>query len=275
MLHPKRESSDIDFFVNIIDLFVAFAHCSRVDRISQAKLLESEKKQGDSLALQALNVFDEYTCARDRLRAKQKADSESHSDLNSRLHAQYLSTLKQAIDRMCDRMDSSREREDVDANEIINSIEELLTTDYGHIHDKEHVSPDSDEVCCSKNNTRSASAIVTSIEERVTRINSMLYNLKLMATDAANGNQEISSDQMKALLQKLLNHRCQLSTSKKVDCDDQRPSKDDILSLTNQLMQLDEPHGKYERERKEASHGLITKLSKARSVVEKSTCDLK
>ena len=239
-----------------------------MDRLSQAKLFESEKKQADSMLLQAANIFDEYTSTRDRLQAKQKADPASHPDINAQLNERYLSILKEAIDGMCDRMNSSREEQDVGVDEITSSIEHLLNTNHGHIHDKEHLSPDSEEVSCRKNITRPASTLVTSIKERINRINSMLYDLNIMASDAVNGNQDISLEQIKALLQQLLNHRCQLPALNEADCDDQQTSTADILSLMNQLRQQEEPYGKYEGERKEASLKFLTKLSKARSVVE-------
>lgn len=176
--------------------------------------------------------------------------------------------LKQAIDHLSSRIDSSLALQDVDLDDISNSIDELMSSKYGLIHDREHQVNDSDEAVCSKSINRSSSALMSSIEERVTRINSMLYELNILATDAANGNQDITVDQMKVLLQQLIHHECQICTRKKEECDEQHSSTGDIVSLINQLMQLQECCGNYEKRRKEASLDIVSKLSRARSVVE-------
>lgn len=178
--------------------------------------------------------------------------------------------LNEILIGKCKQIDSSSEKRGATANEVLDTIKKFVSSKYALIHDQEHIegTGDNESYSCP-NIEKSPNYLVTSIEEKVERINEMLYDLTIIASDAANGNVEISKDEIKLLLEKLVNHQCQGEKSEKESNEDGKSQIFlDLLALNKQLMHLEEYCSKYEKDRKERSLRYSCKLAIVRSLVE-------
>lgn len=224
--------------------------------------MQSEKEQLEQLINHSSALSSEYFQTVEQLPLEC-----CNKTLDSRLHECYLSILNETLIGKCRQMDTCSEKRGATANEMLDSIEKFVFTNYALIHDQDH---ENENGSCGRIE-KSPSALLNSIQEKVERIGSMLHEVRLMASDVENGNEAISKDELKDLLKKLLDHRCQSENNEgnaSGDAKCQNTSKLDFLALTTQLMLLEEFCANYLRQRKEGSVRVLCKLAKVRSLIE-------
>lgn len=77
-------------WVTPLSLYLSFRY---VNRISQAKAIQLEKKHADSMLREATDIADEYLCSRERLEGKDKSNAttttanNTASQLNNQMQA--------------------------------------------------------------------------------------------------------------------------------------------------------------------------------------------
>ena len=264
MSPPNRKFPSISLVQSANIIMLLFPTIRYVQQISQARQVQAEKQQLEELIRQSSTLSNEYFKFTDQ---PPRRLTETKT-LNSQLQECYSSLLNEILVEKCTQINSSSEQRGVTASEVLESIEKFVSTDYACIHEEFH--QNGNESCGNIEN--SPNTLVISIEEKLERISAMLEELNLMASDVKNGNETISKDELKRMLQKLRDHQCQVEKKREKDASENDEHKSgsgtDFLALNEQLMRLEEAHSKYNRDRKEKSVRPLCKLKKARNFVE-------